>query len=72
MTTIVDVECRTSEITRTALIERTSKQTGRSRLSAQSRVGYLAASMLGDSEIACLGSAVSVMRIAAPLTDATI
>jgi hypothetical protein len=63
MTTRVDVDCWTSGITRTALIGRTSKQTGRSRLSSLCSVGYLAVSMLRDSGIACLGSVVSVMRI---------
>ena len=72
MTTIVDVDLRTSQITLTALIERTSKQTARSRLSMLCSLGYLAVSMLGDWEIACLGSVVSVMRIAAPLPSTAI
>jgi hypothetical protein len=67
MTAMVDVDCRTSEIKRTALIERTSKQTGRSRLSTLCSVGYQAVSTLGDSEIVGLGSVVSLMRMAAPL-----
>lgn len=69
VTTIADVECRTSEITRNALIERKSKQTGRSLLSTLRIVGYLKESMPGDSEIAGLGSFVSVMRIANPLDN---
>jgi len=72
MTTIAEVDCRTSEIKRTALIERTSKQTGRSRLSPVCSLGYLAVSMLGDSEIACVGSVVSIMCISAPLASTAI
>ena len=72
MTAIADVDCRTAEITRTTLIERTTKHTGRSTLSTLCNLGYLAVSMPEDSEIACLGSVVSVMRIAAPLTSTTI
>jgi hypothetical protein len=72
MTTIVEVDCRTSEITRTDLIERTSKQTERSRLSPVCSLGHLAMSVLGDSETACVGSVVSVVRIAAPLASTAI
>jgi hypothetical protein len=72
MTSIVDIDFRTSEMTPTALIERTSKQTGRSRLSMFCSLWYLAVPMLGDWEIACLGRVVPVKRIAAPLTSTAI
>jgi len=72
MTNIAEVDCRTSEITRTALIEQMSKQTGRSRLSPLCSLGYLTVSMLGESEIAYVGSIVCVMGVAAPLASTAI
>ena len=42
---------------------------GRSLLSTLRIVGYLKEAMPGDSEIAGLGSVVSVMRIATPLDN---